>query len=423
MFSFGFSDVLSKMLARQDRSRVSQASLSSLPESYDVGLTYDWSESSPSTVKSDKRILPFTSPSPGSIFGSPSNADSDFTFVNMRRPSSTSKLLGGNPFETPVLFHCEQDTTNGSLSELMASPLTATVQSRYGRKLPMFLYGGTDNASSDGSRTFQHQTPLSSPWSLAPSLPPSPTSSNRTRPLFLPSRSSTPLPVRGAFTDTSGNTSTHKRKDYPLPSSDSAAHRSKRRFTDLDVININDDDTDDDEDGDEDDDWCLTDTGYQSSYAPGFSAESSAALSEALGSNSPLSTNRYSSTTQSPMLSVITSPWRGANGGAIKFKAKPADFNSKAFSRWSYSMKGPKNSVVDEHTEGDIHFSPSNGLGTNEPFNYWVCVKTLRGLRWVDFSCGQPHPLYPEFVLKAASASSVPPKWVKLASFRARTRN
>ncbi|CUA75337.1 hypothetical protein RSOLAG22IIIB_05838 [Rhizoctonia solani] len=176
--------------------------------------------------------------------------------------------------------------------------------------------------------------------------------------------SSTPLPVRGAFTDASGNTSTRKRKEYPLPLLDSEAHRSKRQFTDSDVINV-DDDEDDEDDDDDDYDWCLTDTGYQSSYARGFSAESSAALSEALRSDSPRSTNRYSSITQSPMLSTTTSPWRGAHGGAIKFKAKPAEFNSKAFSRWSYSMNGPKNSVVDEHTKGDIHFSPSNSLGEN----------------------------------------------------------
>ncbi|CUA72714.1 hypothetical protein RSOLAG22IIIB_10248 [Rhizoctonia solani] len=386
------------MLTREDRPRFSQASPSSLPDSYDVGLTYDWSECSPNTVNRDERILPLlTSPSPSLIFSSPSNTDSDFTFVNMLRSSSDSKLLG-KPLKPPVLSRCEQDTMNESMSEQTASPLTAISQSRYGRKLPMFLYGGTDNASSDGSHTFQHQTPLSSPWSLAPSLPPSPSSSNRTRPLFLPSCPSTPLPVRGALKDTGGNISTRKRKEYPLPSLDSGARRSKRQFTDSDVINIDDDEEDDDDDDDYD--WCLTDTGYQSSYARGFSAESSAALSEALRSDSPFSTNRYSSTTQSPKLSVATSLWQGANGGAIKFRAKPADFNSKAFSRWSYSIKGPKNSVVDEHTEGDIHFSPSNSLGTNEPFNYW------------------PHPLYPEFVLKPANGNSVPPKWVKLASFR-----
>ena len=87
--------------------------------------------------------------------------------------------------------------------------------------------------------------------------------------------------------DTSSNASARKRKEYPLPSLDASAHRSKRQFIGLDVIDIDDDDDDDD-----DYDWCLTDTGYQSSYTRGFSAESSPALSETIKSNSPLSTNR-----------------------------------------------------------------------------------------------------------------------------------
>ncbi|CAE6451875.1 unnamed protein product [Rhizoctonia solani] len=415
MFTFGLSDVLSKMLARRDRPRVSQASLSSLPDSYDIGLTYDWSESSPSTVNSDKRILPLLASSrSSSIFSSPSISDSDFTFVNTRTPPSNSKIFGNLP-ENPVLSHCEQDIMNEPLSELMASPPTATFQSTYGRKLPMFLYSGADSASSEGSLPSYHQTPVASPRPLPLGLPPSPTSSNRTRPLFLPSPLSTPLQARGAYRDASGNTSTRKRKEYPHRSSDDLAHRSKRQFTGLDIIDV-----DEDEDDDDDYDWCLTDTGYQSSYSHGFGSESSAALSETIETNSPLSTNQYSSMTRSPTLSVFASPWQGPNGGAITFRAKPVDFNSKAFSRWSYSGKGPKNSVVDERTEGDIHFSPSNSTGTNEPFNYWVCVNTLRGLRWVNFSCGQPHPLYPAFVLKPANVgNSAPPKWVKAASFRA----
>ncbi|KAG8756569.1 hypothetical protein FRC11_005214, partial [Ceratobasidium sp. 423] len=92
-------------------------------------------------------------------------------------------------------------------------------------------------------------------------------------------------------------TLTHKCKEPPLPSFDIPIHPLKHQFTGLEVINI-DDDNDNDKDSvhNEDYDWFthLSNTGYQDSYAPGFSNESSAVFSKTLRSD----TESQFSTTQ-----------------------------------------------------------------------------------------------------------------------------
>ncbi|KDN46763.1 hypothetical protein RSAG8_04143, partial [Rhizoctonia solani AG-8 WAC10335] len=259
----------------------------------------------------------------------------------------------------------------------------------------MFVYK-TENTSSAPSQSFRYQTPLISPRSPFLTLPPSPTSSTRTRPLFLPSPSPAPLQLEETYTN---DTSTRKRKDRPTLSSDAFINRSKRHH--------------------DDDDWRigLIDTRYQGDRTPPFSiertptlgVESSVVYSEALESDgedeSWISTNQRPRTPQAPAAPRDVIAWWGQEGGAIKFKTKPPKFNEKAFSRWSYSATGPKSSTVSERTDGDIHFSPSNGIGTNEPFNYWVCVGNDDKLRWVDFSCGQPHPVYLGYVLKPVNGA------------------
>lgn len=108
----------------------------------------------------------------------------------------------------------------------------------------------------------------------------------------------------------------------------------------------------------------------------------------------------------------------GAEEGPLRFcgKTKPND----ECSRWPYSEHGPEALSARERVEGDIHFGPSNYRGTNEPFLYWVCTVGAKGKanRWVKYTCGQPHPLYPGYVLRPAS-SNLSPRWLLESSFKA----
>lgn len=112
----------------------------------------------------------------------------------------------------------------------------------------------------------------------------------------------------------------------------------------------------------------------------------------------------------------------GAEGGQLKFcgKTKPAGA-AQELSRWSYSDQGPDASSAQERVEGDIHFSPSNYRGTNEPFLYWVCTSGTKGKgnRWLRYNCGQPHPRYAGFVLRPQSGN-LAPRWLREPSFKAR---
>ncbi|KAG8732174.1 hypothetical protein FRC11_000264, partial [Ceratobasidium sp. 423] len=346
MLPLGLSNVLAKVLARpRNQSLSSQATRSSLPDSFDVGLTYNWSENKLGSVstRSGPTPTPSIAPtsstlsraSPGlsSITSSLAKEDLSLILGSEYTPLSSSKALVD--LESTFSSLRGRDELNEPLNTLAGTPPAEIVQSTYGRKLPMLIYKA-------GSA----------------------------------SRSLAPLQLEETYT---GNTPTRKRKDCPAPSFQASISRSKRQRTDLDVIDI-----DDYDDSNDDNDWSpgLIDTGYQGHRTPAFSVEltptfgveSSVDYSEALESDgeSPRGTNQRSSVSQAPTLPRDAIAWLGQEGGAIKFKAKPANFNEKAFSRWSYSTTGPKGSTVSERTDGDIHFSPSNGIGTNEPFNYWV---------------------------------------------------
>ncbi|KAG8729900.1 hypothetical protein FRC11_007797, partial [Ceratobasidium sp. 423] len=235
-----------------------------------------------------------------------------------------------------------------------------------------------------------------------------------------------------------GTPKRRKRKiDYsPAPSNRSVKRRGLETSRNTEVIDITDDESDDT--------WSteLSDTGYQSTSGyessayrtypyPSSDIESLRSFyhsidTEPLTRASTPATSQYTLTTRTTphpgkgLAIDFETIWNGPNGGPIKFLSKPLGFNDRVFSRWSYGETGPSNAAVEGQTEGDIHFSPSNGRGTSEAFLYWVCVSTVRGLRWVTYSCGQPHPTYPGFVLKpAVPRSSTPPKWIKEASFRA----
>ncbi|CEL53693.1 hypothetical protein RSOLAG1IB_11428 [Rhizoctonia solani AG-1 IB] len=209
-------------------------------------------------------------------------------YTNTPTPRALPDSLG-----SPFSSFREQDPSE----ELSAStPLpNAVIESPYGRNLPMFFYK-TGNSSST-SQNFQYQTPVTS----LGSLPVSPTSSIRTRPLFLPS----PSVQIGQYAETSDEAPTRKRKERPEYSFDSPARCSKRRYTEPEVIDIDDDDN-----------WhsAFANTGYQDARRPRFSVESSIAHSEdEEDSGSQFSTNthrRYRSVYDTPRLA-----WRDASSG------------------------------------------------------------------------------------------------------------
>ncbi|KAF8667485.1 hypothetical protein RHS04_09304 [Rhizoctonia solani] len=428
MFSQGLSTVLAKVLARpRNPASNSEANRSSLPDSFDVGLTYDWSDSSLNTANIKPSLPP--------------KEDLDLFLGNACTPLSSSKVLA-NDLETPFAFICEQDALNAPLRTLTSSPPTI-YRSSYGKRLPMLIFKKEDPPRLSISDT-PHLTRSTFAYASTKSnLKHSDSSRQLTIGVH---RSFTPLQLDEACT---GGTSARKRKGLSVPPADPRARGSKRHCLELDVIDIeshhsnsnseyeceqyykydsedNNDDGDDDDVGNDDNDWTpqMIDTGYQTSQTTGLSVEHTPAVviktsSTYSRAGSRPSLKQYSSVSPTPTLPGSAGSWPGPEGGAIKFKSKPPKFNENAFSRWSYSTMGPKNSAVGERASGDIHFSPSNGIGTNEPFNYWVCSNTSHGMRWVDFSCGQPHPLYRGFVLKPANAvTKVPPRWVKMSSYR-----
>ncbi|CAE6445791.1 unnamed protein product [Rhizoctonia solani] len=420
MLPRSLSEILAKVLTRhREQSLDSHVTTRSLPDCFDVGLTYDWSDGqvdAPNTRPELTTTPSYTSTSPSSITSSPLKIGLSHTFTPSHDSGAPKSGLEGS-----LSSLGERDVLNEPLRSLMNPSTIAILQSPYVRKL-----------STIHSLGFQYQTPLTSPRSLPVALPPSPASSARTRPLFLPSpfvfptRSSTKiesLTLRSLSSSTllqvgethSSVSSKHKRKETPSLSFDTPVRWSKRHRTEMHVIDV--------DHGGEDSDYDWSPSPHGDKWAGPFALRTPTLATErtppfSIDENETHSTSPYSNIRQTHVVSIGT--WPGAEGGAITFRSKPAKYNEKALSRWSYSERGPKNSTANERAEGDIHFSPSGGIGTNEPFNYWVCVKNQDGLRWVDFSCGQPHPLYKGFVLKPANkATKGPPKWVKAASYRA----
>ncbi|KAF8594173.1 hypothetical protein BDV93DRAFT_515988 [Ceratobasidium sp. AG-I] len=221
-----------------------------------------------------------------------------------------------------------------------------------------------------------YQSCLSSPRPDS-RMPLSPTpQALRARPYFSPSmsRASTPIDTRCVSNVAPSNES---RKRKATNTSAETKPIAKKSRTD-DSISISDDES---EYG-----IKLYNTGYQLNQN---------------GSLIPDSSNVSDSTS-------TFAGWTGAEGGPIKFVAKPINYDEHALSRWSYSEDGPDFSSVDERTEGDVHFAPAMLKSGSEVFSYWVCVWSARGARWMRFNCGQQHPKY----------SGFPPHWVKESSFK-----
>ncbi|QRV87065.1 hypothetical protein RhiJN_15083 [Ceratobasidium sp. AG-Ba] len=331
----------------------------SLPDAYDVGLNYDWSG-----VKSPGPALrhPPTR-EPTSSIGSPTPS----IFTSYSRAYSSMHSTDPN-FDGHVV--CKE------------------IPNLYGQH-PIYQYQyGQAQSESDCISEQTFMTPKSSLFSpITPSLTPA---SRQTRPLFTPSRASTPLSLPA--------TSLPERQRPLSPMNVRPAMISKRKLQHLDgeraqSLSLKRPRLDQDELislSDEDEDYGVEtyDTGYQRSVSDSC-----------------------------PLID-----WTGPNGGRIKFIAKPANYDDKALSRWSYSINRPE-ADEDERLEGDIHFSPATLRASTDPFMYWVCIWHNHGPRWVRFQCGQPHPCYKGFVLQSAQAKTrTPPHWVKESSFRSSRR-
>ena len=127
MFSLGLSGIFSRVLTRRRPSIDSEITRGSLPDSFNVGLTHDWSESSPGIEGNNKwygslyyyplctlstifnrTIVSYTSPSSSSTASSLLKRDPGSA---LRTPSSSSRFFA-NPLETPILPHRERDIQN-----------------------------------------------------------------------------------------------------------------------------------------------------------------------------------------------------------------------------------------------------------------------------------------------------------------------
>ncbi|KAG9098031.1 hypothetical protein FRC06_006905 [Ceratobasidium sp. 370] len=116
--------------------------------------------------------------------------------------------------------------------------------------------------------------------------------------------------------------------------------------------------------------------------------------------------------------------WGGPRGGGIKFNAKaprPEGWVDGAY-RWSYSTGAPVSAALYDRLPGDIHFCHSTEPYADEggPFTTWVARGDSKGLRWVEYTAGQPHPQFNGWVLQEAALPKTPPRWVKEATFKAK---
>ncbi|KAG8735818.1 hypothetical protein FRC10_010105 [Ceratobasidium sp. 414] len=116
--------------------------------------------------------------------------------------------------------------------------------------------------------------------------------------------------------------------------------------------------------------------------------------------------------------------WKGPPGGPLKFNAKaprPEGWVDDVY-RWSYSLGPPVSVAIGDRMPGDIHFCHSNTPYADEeqPFTTWVARGDSKGLRWIGYQAGQPHPRFKGWVLQEARLPKTPPRWVKEATFKAK---
>ncbi|KAF8601119.1 hypothetical protein BDV93DRAFT_510386 [Ceratobasidium sp. AG-I] len=326
MLPLSFTTAFAKVLPRN---RSSHTAPTSLPDAFDIGLTYDWS-------------------------GPPSVTERPTSHTVVHAPST----INGSYLFNSINAYCFQYASNTGFWS----------KRRYIEPaIKMLMLSKPPN-------TIVAVIQVSNPRDFTSSAAFSTTAKSNLKHADSPLISSV------------SRVSLTSRKRKELPNDDFRDPPPKRRATSAyqnSVIDILDD-TDSD-------DWgtCLLDTGYQSSgYQTPYSSASLSEYETTVMDTASQSTysqypaSRAPSQTTSQALSTFEAPdtkWRGPDGGPIKFCAKPAGFISRAFSRWSYSESGPNPTSVNDHVEGDIHFSPSHGRGTNHPFNYWSAQHGHKG--------------------------------------------
>ncbi|KAG9077694.1 hypothetical protein FS749_010388 [Ceratobasidium sp. UAMH 11750] len=392
MFPLGLPSTWARMIPGYKSLSTSPSSTPvSLPDTYDVGLNYDWSGIKSPGLSS--RYSHYSSVNDYDSYTTHTTPSDYNSYTNHTTPSAPSMALP--PYSSPT----RSVSAVTSHADLMISG--KEIPSMYGNRCPMYQYqyGPTQaRSSSTGSSDQPFLTPRSS---LFAPLSPTPTASSRqTRPYFVPSRSSTPVPpsspdtverIGPSLPKNVHSSTVAKRKAREIePEWFEDPNPKKRRFATDEILTLSDD-----EEG-----YGIEtyDTGYQCQRNVPNSGDSSSNLSRLI-------------------------EWTGPNGGQIKFFAKPTNYDEDALSRWSFSVDKPE-SDADERVEGDIHFSPAMLRSGNDPFAYWVCVwQNGNGPRWVRFQCGQQHPHYRGFVLQSAQAKTrTPPHWVKETSFKSSRR-
>ncbi|KAG8714620.1 hypothetical protein FRC11_007778 [Ceratobasidium sp. 423] len=239
MFPLGIKNTLARIINRPLPIR---AATSPVTDAYNVALDHDWSNTSIDQSGSLTVNLATTIPAPGAPKG-PSPYD----------PYSPDLVTVHQP--TRALDHeKDSDLLNDPLRELIQVPPTQIHDSVYRKQLPILIY----DHNSDPNRVI----PTGVGQNLGrPTQIRSPTPSTKTRPLFLPSRPSTPAQMM--------NTQAEKRKRDKAPpvcrSEEPVPDKTfKRRRIDPeeprepDILELSDDEPDSYG-------MKLTDTGYQSS--------------------------------------------------------------------------------------------------------------------------------------------------------------
>ncbi|KAG8699257.1 hypothetical protein FRC08_005415 [Ceratobasidium sp. 394] len=120
----------------------------------------------------------------------------------------------------------------------------------------------------------------------------------------------------------------------------------------------------------------------------------------------------------------FSTKWKGPPGGPLKLNAKapwPEGWADDLY-RWSYSSGPPVSAAIDDRMTGDIHFCHSDSANADEdqPFTTWVTWSDSKGLTWIEYSAGQPNPMFKGWVLQEARLPKTPPRWVKEATFKAK---